>query len=223
VFSRHVVMVPDELTKVTERLNTTVIKTKHPKTNTLKWYKDGDVVLELDERRFLVEHANRSLSEDALRVAFGYLTRNEIHNLDPDMLWMAVVAAMTFEDFLWIWFLCLDETEFINLMLAGPVTAIRQVYSTLSKRRVQYADKISHTLGTTHWTMLGIVKESLGEEKTGKLWTMHWDMVRKMNEIMISHANPDAVPSHGPLQRLRDPTVLTTGVKAVSWNSGLHQ
>jgi hypothetical protein len=176
------------------------------------------------EDQFVIANANKSVTQIQLRDVYKTLIEMKASSLDPSMLWIIVLINMSFDDFCWIRFLCLNENEFANLIAVGPPTGIRQVHSTLSKRKLMYAASIGDVFGDPNTTMETIMipmMEPLQVEKLRMIYDWMRSRLRQTVALMVNTSVSTLPNQNQKMNLLRSKTVLVTNVKASSWNPGL--
>lgn len=176
----------------------------------------GDETAELNE--FVKKNSNKSLSGETLTRVYFEIKMRGLKEFDGDMLWVVDMAMMTLEDFCWIWFMCLNNREFVDLVVGGPLTAVRQVYTSMNKRMDIYSDKLKDIKVDGNLDIMKAL-EGMGD-RLDNLTKIFKSFKNRVVDYMMLLGGRD-VPSYRVVAHLRKNTVEKTGVKASGWNASM--
>jgi hypothetical protein len=142
---------------------------------------------------------------------------------------------MSYVDFCWMWFMCLNDSEFIDLIVYGALSAIRQAYSTLSERKERYLPTLTLMvtgIGADEISMSKITIVEITTDDTFKNVTrhLHNHMNTRLDTYIgtISHilSRKDVykdINCNSLLGVLKRVTVLKTGCTARGWNASMKE
>jgi hypothetical protein len=78
--------------------------------------------------RFVARNTNAGVSRERLEIVYKAMCGTELEDLPP-----SGIRTMDFDDFCWMWFLCLNSSEFADLVAFGSIIKIAQVHQSLER------------------------------------------------------------------------------------------
>jgi hypothetical protein len=93
---------------------------------------------------------------------------------------------MSYVDFCWMWFTYLNDNQFIDLIVYGSLSVIRQAYGTLSKRKERYLPTLTLMVTGIGTDEISMSKITIAETTTDGIFK---NIMRRLHNHMNTRSD----------------------------------